>query len=113
MSKWGLTYKGVEVLSPAEWNAVVDALEELDKRTPLEWNGGLAVFSGDGSTTEFLIGHGLSAKPDVVIVGAGSPDAKDISHWTVDDTYIHVFFSVAPPSGENNVSIWWLALRKS
>ena len=112
MSKWGLSYKGVEVLSPSEWNAVVDALEELDKRSPSEWNGGLAEFDGDGATTEFLIGHGLSAKPDIALVGAGSPDAKDIEYWTVDDTYIHVYFSVAPPSGTANVKIWWIALRK-
>ena len=29
MSKWGLRHKGVEVLTPSEWNAVVDALDEL------------------------------------------------------------------------------------
>jgi hypothetical protein len=29
MSKWGLRYKGVEFLSPDEWNAVVDALNDL------------------------------------------------------------------------------------
>jgi len=32
MSKWGLKYKGVEILTPEEWNKVVDALEELDSR---------------------------------------------------------------------------------
>lgn len=112
MSKWGLTYKGVEVVSPAEWNAIVDALEELDKRSPVEWNGGLAIFSGDGATTEFLIGHGLTNTPTIVLVQPASADAKDISHATADATYIHVFFSVAPPSGTDNVKIYWLALRK-
>jgi len=29
LSKWGLRHKGVEVLTPSEWNAVVDALDEL------------------------------------------------------------------------------------
>jgi hypothetical protein len=29
MSRWGLRYKGVEFLSPDEWNAVVDALNDL------------------------------------------------------------------------------------
>jgi len=29
MSKWGLKHKGVEILTPEEWNTVVDALDEL------------------------------------------------------------------------------------
>jgi len=32
MSKWGLRHKGVEILTPEEWNKVVDALEELNSR---------------------------------------------------------------------------------
>lgn len=31
MSRWGLRYKTFEVLWPDEWNAVVDALDELSK----------------------------------------------------------------------------------
>lgn len=31
MSRWGLTYKTFEVLWPDEWNALVDALDELSK----------------------------------------------------------------------------------
>jgi hypothetical protein len=31
MSKWGLKHKGAEILSPEEYNAIVDALEELSK----------------------------------------------------------------------------------
>ena len=112
MSRWGLTRKGVEIVEPEEWNAVVDALDELDRRSPLEWSGGLAVFSGDGATTEFLIEHGLSAKPDVVLVTPASPDAKDLQHAYADDTHIHVVFSAAPPSGTDNVKVYWLALRK-
>jgi len=59
MSRWNLVYKGVEILTPEEWNRVVDALEELDKRSPLEFKGGLATFTGDGTTTTFTITHGL------------------------------------------------------
>jgi len=43
MAKWGLAYKGTEILSPEEWNRVVDALDELDKRAPLGIKGGKAV----------------------------------------------------------------------
>ena len=31
MSRWGLTYKTFEVVWPDEWNAIVDALDELSK----------------------------------------------------------------------------------
>ncbi|RLI87530.1 MAG: hypothetical protein DRP01_01605 [Archaeoglobales archaeon] len=111
MSKWGLTYKGTEILTPEEWNAVVDALEELDKRAPIERNGGLAVFSGDGAKTEFHIPHGLSAKPTIAIIGAGSQDASGYSHYEVTDTEIIVHYSSPPPSGSDNVKIYWYAIR--
>jgi len=112
MSRWGLTHKGVEVITPAEWNAVIDALEELDKRSPVEWNGGFISWDGDGVTTEFLIPHGLSLKPYIVFVTPASPDAKDIQYVYADDKYIHVVFSSPPPSGESNVSVYWIAIRK-
>jgi len=41
LSRWELAYKGVETLTPEEWNRVVDALDELDKRAPLERSGGV------------------------------------------------------------------------
>jgi hypothetical protein len=58
MSKWGLTYKAVEPVFPEEWNAIIDALNDLDKKVV----GGLATFVGDGATKTFSIGHGIGAK---------------------------------------------------
>ena len=111
MSKWNLSYKGVEILTPEEWNRVVDALEELDGRAPAGINGGKASFDGDGSTTSFKITHGLGATPTVALVGKAVSGLPDIDYWDVDTTYITVYFKSAPPSGTGNVILWWLAIR--
>jgi len=72
-------------------------------------NSDIAVFSGDGTTTQFKIEHGLVAKPSKVIVTPLSADAKDFSYAEADDTYIYFNFSAAPPSGTNNVKLAWYA----
>jgi len=105
ISRWGLTYKGVEILTPEEWNAVVDALEELDKRIRC----GKAKFSGDGATTTFNIAHEAGKTPIVALVGKATSGLPDIDYWTVDETYISVTFKTAPPSGAD-VQVWWLAI---
>ncbi len=111
MSKWGLKYKGVEILTPEEWNAVVDALNDLDGRAPSEVKGGLATFDGDGSTTTFTIAHGMSAAPTAALVGKGAPNMPDVDYHEADASYIRVHFKAAPASGSGNVKIWWLAVR--
>ncbi len=87
-------------------------------------NSGVAVFSGDGSTTDFLIGeHGLSPTVDdpsnvVVRCSPASPDAISASPLVCylsdedgDGKYesIRVKFASAPPSGTNNVKVAWEA----
>jgi len=106
MSRWGLTYKGAEILTPAEWNAVVDALNELDSRVV----GGKAQFTGDGTATSFDIPHGLGEAPLAVMVGKGSPDVPDIDHFTADATKITVVFK-SPPLGD--FEVWWIAVKAS
>lgn len=108
MSRWKLTYKGVEPLFTEEWNTVVDALEFLDKRIKC----GQAVFSGDGAETTFNIEHGFTEKPTSAIVGKAVADLPDIDYWTIDETYISVTFKTAPPSGTDNVKIWWIAVKQ-
>lgn len=108
MSRWGLRYKGTEILTPSEWNAVVDALEDLDTRIAC----GVASFSGDGTTTEFMIEHGMATTPSSVVCGKRLPGLPDIDYWDVDDLYITVVFKEPPPSGTNNVQIWWIAVVK-
>jgi hypothetical protein len=111
LSKWGLGYKGLEIVSPEEWNIVVDALDELDGRTAKEQKGGLTSFSGDGVTKDFSFAHGLSAVPTVVLIGAGSVDAVGDLWWEATATEIKVHYSVAPPLGTGNISLFWLAIR--
>jgi len=110
MSRWGLTHKAVEILTPEEWNAVVDALNELDNRTPIERKGGVASFTGDGTTTQFNIAHGLAATPTVAFVGKKTKGIPDIDAWDVDATNITITFKTAPAAGVS-FELWWLALR--
>jgi hypothetical protein len=106
MSWKGLTHKGTEILTPEEWNKVVDALDELKAMI----KGGLAEFTGDGTTTTFNIAHGLGAPPTSAIVGKGASGLPDIDYWTADDLNITVTFKTAPASGAT-VKIWWIALK--
>jgi len=114
MSKWGLRHKGVEILTPEEWNTVVDALGELDSRVgtleKYKMHGGLASFTGDGSTKTFYIAHELEAVPDSTIVGKGSPNLPSIDYWTADDTYIIVEFET-PPGSDVEIKLWWFAFK--
>jgi parallel beta-helix repeat protein len=72
-------------------------------------NGGVATFSGDGSTKTFTIAHGLASTPTKVLVTAGSDAAKGDFYVTADATNITVTYATAPPSGTNNVVLNWYA----
>jgi hypothetical protein len=102
----GVKLQGPEILTPEEWNAVVDALNELDNRI----SAGQASFTGDGTTTTFNIPHGLGEVPWVVMVGKGSANLPDIDYFTADAVNISVVFKSAPASGAN-VRIWWIAIK--
>jgi hypothetical protein len=106
MSKWGLTYKAVEPVFPEEWNTIIDALDDLDKKVV----GGLATFVGDGATKTFSIGHGIGAKPVTAMVVKGASGLPDIDYITVDESSINVTFKTPPADGAN-VAIWWLAVK--
>ena len=72
-------------------------------------NGGVATFSGDGSTTQFQIAHGLVAEPETVDITPLSADAAGDFYVTKDSTYIYVNYLSPPPSGTNNVVLSWRA----
>jgi hypothetical protein len=72
-------------------------------------NSGTATFSGNGSQTTFTIAHGLAGTPNVVNVTPASNDAKGSFYVTVDATNIYVNYATAPPSGTNNVVLYWSA----
>jgi parallel beta-helix repeat protein len=55
MSHWGLTYKGVEIVTPEEWNKLIDALDELYERTavptfPPQEESAYTIFIEDSTT---------------------------------------------------------------
>jgi len=47
----------------------------------------------------------------LALIGHASPDAIGDKYWTVDATEIIVVYVTAPLSGENNVRLWWLAIK--
>jgi len=80
----------------------------LDRCNFRSHNSGVAVFSGDGSTTEFKIEHGLVSAPSKYGVTPLTPDAHADKTISADDTYITITFSTAPPSGTDNLKFsWW------
>ena len=81
-------------------------------------NSGTATFSGDGSTTDFLIGdHGLAVTDPNKIVVKVTPISSDAIAASPcvgyvdpnDNTKIRVKFASAPASGTDNVKIIWEA----
>ena len=72
-------------------------------------NSGTATFSGDGTTTQFSIEHGLVSTPSKIQVTAMSEDASGDFYVTADATYIYVNYKTAPPSGTDNIKLSWSA----
>ena len=74
-------------------------------------NSGTATFSGDGSTTQFTIAHGLVAAPDIgkCRITPQSADAVGGYISAVDATNITVTYATAPASGTDNVVLGWEA----
>lgn len=72
-------------------------------------NSGTATFSGDGSTTQFTIAHGLVSTPSNVQVTPKSADAAGDFYVTVDSNNIYINYKSAPPSGSNNIVLDWYA----
>jgi len=100
------------------WASVSGATLYIDSDIPVsvsmsyyytKVNKGVATFSGDGSTTQFKIPHKLATTPSKVLVMPGSKDASGSFYVTADSQYIYVNYSTAPPSGTNNVVLYWYA----
>jgi len=72
-------------------------------------NSCTATFSGDGTTTQFSIAHGLVSEPSKVQVTPMTEDAAGDFYVTKDATNIYVNYLSAPPSGSNNVELSWYA----
>jgi len=72
-------------------------------------NSGTATFSGDGTTTQFSIAHGLVSTPTKVLVTPMTADAASDFYVTTDDTNIYINYKSAPPSGTDNLKFSWYA----
>jgi len=72
-------------------------------------NSGTATFSGDGTTTQFSIAHGLVSTPTKVQVTPMTADAASDFYVTADDTNIYINYKSAPPSGTDNLKFSWYA----
>jgi hypothetical protein len=106
MSRWGLTFKGVEVVSPEEWNLIVTALDELDGRTPLEKNGGVASIPNGQSTV--TIQHGLTATPTIILLTGTHSEVSSL--WVTGVTATEFTINTASPVTADR-SVYWLAIR--
>jgi hypothetical protein len=69
--------------------------------------GGIATFTGNATTKQFDIPHGLNDPPEVYFANPIIPDAFGVYEIAVDSTNITLTYSVAPPSGTNNVKFVW------
>ena len=72
-------------------------------------NSGTATFSGDGTTTQFSIAHGLVSAPTKVLVTPMTADAASDFYVTADDANIYINYKSAPPSGTDNLKLSWYA----
>jgi len=98
------------ILGNALGNGVSDSGSNNIIRYNYGWKteaSGTATFSGDGSTTTFTIAHGLSAAPTSFYVTPTSADAAGSFYLTADATNITITYSIAPPSGTNNLTYNW------
>jgi hypothetical protein len=105
MAWYPLRYKGAEILTPEEWNTVIDALFDLHTRV----QGGLTTLTADGIRDTFKFTHNIGETPVSVVVCKASPNLPDIDYCTADETYITVKFKMPPPEG--NFKLYWIALK--
>ena len=107
---------GTEVLSEAnslDFGKALAATDDGSGAATVDLDAGFsnATFSGDGTTAQFQIPHGLSSQPSSWIVQSGTADGSDISHVTADGTNLTVNYSSAPPSGTDNIELNWIAIQ--
>lgn len=70
---------------------------------------GKATFSGNGTTTNFIIPHNLTLTPTYANVTAGSVSARGDFSISVGTTSISIVYATAPPAGTDNVVLFWAA----
>jgi len=108
--------------TPSNWNVITSAFDNFSNVTLLSngaysynntvllvRNNGTATFSGNDSTTQFTIAHGLATTPNKYFVTPCSANASGGFYVTADSNNLYVNYNTAPPSGTNNVVLCWYA----
>ncbi|MGG0483040.1 right-handed parallel beta-helix repeat-containing protein [Priestia aryabhattai] len=90
-------------------NHVVDVDWRVMKLPLMKDNGGIATFSGNGSTTSFVISHGLGSTPGFAYIMPASADAKGDYYVSFNSTNLTINYATPPISGTNNISLIWNA----
>ena len=99
-----VTNGGMDIISDEGTNTIIQ--NNIGYATE---NSGTATFSGDGTTTQFSIAHGLVKAPSKVLVTPMTADAASDFYVTADDTNIYINYKSAPPSGTDNLKFSWYA----
>jgi hypothetical protein len=71
---------------------------------------GTTTKTGNGSTKVFTIAHGMGITPTSYFVHGNSVDALGAFTLSADSTNITVTYTVAPPTGTNNLAFTWVVL---
>ncbi len=87
------------------WIVLVGLVEQLS-------NSGQARFNGDGNKTTFRTSHGLGVTPSSWRVTPATDEASGFSHAEADHQQITFYYDYAPPSGNKNVILNWVAERE-
>ena len=103
------------ITNPERAQVAFDSLEsKLKYYTGNKWvtvDGsikGKNIQSANGTTFVFRISHGFNAIPEYFNVIATSAAAANISFVTADNQFLYINYTVAPPSGTNNLSWNWM-----
>ena len=105
----------VSVTNPERAQMAFDSLESKMKY----YNGskwlsvdgsikGKSTQSSTGTLLQYKIPHGFGALPEYYNVMATSAAAANISFVTADNQFLYINYTIAPPSGTNNLSWNWM-----
>lgn len=108
-AKGDTAIKGVNVINLVDCEIHSNQIRYFTNEGIKSKNKGTATFSGDGSTTQFKIEHGLIKAPSKILITPMTADAAGDFYVTADDTYIYINYKTAPPSGTDNIKVSWYA----
>lgn len=69
---------------------------------------GLHTTSASGSTTTFIISHGLGVVPGSIQITPATADAANPFYVAATTNNINVIYKSAPPAGTANIRLYWM-----